>query len=160
MRLVVAAVGRLKDGAERALFEKYRDRFAGAAKPLGLAPVSWHEIAESRAGAAAKRKTDEGSALLKLARDADCLIVLDEGGRMLTSAGFAQLLAKVRDEGTRTLAILVGGPDGLSDEVRKTARLKLSFGAITLPHGLARIVLAEQLYRASTILAGHPYHRG
>ena len=84
---------------------------------------------------------------------------LDERGKALTSPAFAQLLGKIRDDGAGTLAILIGGPDGLAPAVREAAHIKLSFGAMTLPHGLARIVLAEQLYRAATILAGHPYHR-
>ena len=84
---------------------------------------------------------------------------MDERGKALTSQAFAGLLGKIRDDGTGTLAILVGGPDGLAPTVREAAHTKLSFGAMTLPHGLARIVLAEQLYRAATILAGHPYHR-
>jgi len=88
------------------------------------------------------------------------VVALDERGKALTSQAFAQLLAKVRDEGAGTAAILIGGADGLAPAVREAARITLSFGAITLPHGLARIVLAEQLYRAATILAGHPYHRG
>lgn len=159
MRLIVAAVGRLKSGAERTLFEKYRDRFDAAGKALGLAPVVWHDIAESRAASAPKRSAEEGAALLRLARDADVVIALDEKGKMLTSPAFAQLLGKVRDEGAKTAALLIGGADGLAPEVRAKARIILSLGAITLPHQLARIVLAEQLYRAATILAGHPYHR-
>jgi 23S rRNA (pseudouridine1915-N3)-methyltransferase len=159
MRLVIAAVGRLKDGAERELLERYRERFGAMAKRLGFAPVAWHELAESRAATAAKRQAEEGAALLQLARDADVIIALDERGRALTSHAFAQLLARLRDDGARAVAILVGGPDGLAPSVREAARVKVAFGAITLPHGLARIVLAEQLYRAATILAGHPYHR-
>ena len=160
MRLIIAAVGRVKDGAERELVQRYRDRFAGMAKRLGLSPVAWHEPAESRAATAAKRSAEEGAALLKLARDADVIIALDERGKALTSQAFAQLLAKTRDDGAGAAAILIGGPDGLSPAVREAAHIKLSYGAITLPHGLSRIVLAEQLYRAATILAGHPYHRG
>ena len=160
MRLIVPAGGRLKDGAERELLARYRDRFADLGKRLGLGPVAWHEPGESRAATAAKRCAEEGTALLKLARDADTIIALDERGKALTSPAFAQLLGKIRDDGAGTLAILIGGPDGLAPAVREAARIKLSFGAITLPHGLARIVLAEQLYRAATILAGHPYHRG
>ena len=104
-------------------------------------------------------QVEEGAALLKLAREADVIIVLDERGKTLTSEAFARLLGKTRDDGAATAAILVGGPDGLAPAVREAAHHKLSFGAITLPHGLARIVLAEQLYRAATILSGHPYHR-
>jgi 23S rRNA (pseudouridine1915-N3)-methyltransferase len=159
MRLVIAAVGRLKAGPERALLDKYRERFVPLAKRLGLAPVAWHEIGESRSADAARRREEEGAALLELAGDAEFLVALDEQGKPLTSQAFAQTLAKVRDGGAKSAAIVVGGPDGLSQTVRAAAHLKLSFGAITLPHGLARIVLAEQLYRAATILVGHPYHR-
>lgn len=159
MRVVIAAVGRLKDGPERELLERYRERFGAMGKRLGLAPVAWHELSESRAPTAAKRAGEEGAALLKLARDADTIIALDERGKALTSEGFAQLLRKTRDGGAQSIAILIGGPDGLAPAVREAAQTVLSLGAITLPHGLARIVLAEQLYRAATILAGHPYHR-
>jgi 23S rRNA (pseudouridine1915-N3)-methyltransferase len=159
MRLIIAAVGRLKDGAERELLARYRDRFDGMAKRLGLGPVAWHEVAESRAATAAKRCSEEGLSLLRLARDADVVVALDERGKCLTSEAFARLLSRARDDGAGVLAVLVGGPDGLAEEVRKAAHVKLSLGTMTLPHGLARIVLAEQLYRAATILAGHPYHR-
>lgn len=159
MRLTIAAVGRLKDGPERALLEKYRDRFESAAKRLGFGPVAWHEISESRAADVAKRRDEEGAALLKLVRDAAFVIALDERGKLLTSAAFAKVLAKTRDGGAKTAGIVIGGPDGLSQAVRDAAQLQLALGAITLPHGLARIVLAEQLYRAATILSGHPYHR-
>ena len=159
MRLIVAAVGRLKEGPERELLDRYRDRFEKLGKGLGLAPVLWHETPESRASNTETRREEEGEALLKLARDADYLIALDERGKPLTSDAFAKALGKVRDGGAKTSGILVGGPDGLADSVRKAAKLQLSLGAMTLPHGLARIVIAEQLYRAATILAGHPYHR-
>jgi 23S rRNA (pseudouridine1915-N3)-methyltransferase len=160
MRLVIAAVGRLKDGPERALFQKYRERFEPLAKRLGLAPVAWHEIGESRAAEAGKRRDEEGAALLKLVRDAETVIALDERGKQLTSEAFAKALARARDGGAKAAGIVIGGPDGLSQAVRDAAHLQVSFGGITLPHALARIVLAEQLYRAATILSGHPYHRG
>jgi 23S rRNA (pseudouridine1915-N3)-methyltransferase len=159
VRLIIASVGRLKDGPERALFEKYRDRFEPLAKRLGLAPVTWHEIGESRATDIAKRRDEEGAALLKLVRDAEFLIALDERGKLLTSDAFAKTLAKTRDGGAKAAGIIIGGPDGLSQAVRDAARMQIAFGAMTMPHQLVRIVLAEQLYRAATILSGHPYHR-
>ena len=159
MRLVIAAVGRLKDGPERALVDRYRERLAPLAKRLGLAPVAWHEIGESRSTNSATRREEEGAVLLKLVRETEFLIALDERGNAMTSAGFAHSLAKARDGGAKAAGIVLGGADGLSQAVRDAAHLKVSFGAVTLPHGLARIVLAEQLYRAATILAGHPYHR-
>ena len=159
MRLIIAAVGRLKDGPERALFEKYRDRFEPLAKRLGLAPVTWHEIGESRSADAGKRREEEGAALLKLVRDAEVVIALDERGKQLTSEAFAKTLATSRDGGAKAVGIIIGGPDGLSDAVRDAARLQVALGAMTLPHQLVRILLAEQLYRAATILSRHPYHR-
>jgi len=159
MRLIVAAVGRLKSGAEQALFAKYHVRLQALGKTVGLAPISWHEVAESRAGGAAQRRAAEGEALLKAARAAEVLICLDAAGTSLTSKAFAVLIGSLRDEGARGAALLLGGADGLAGALCARARITLSFGAITLPHQLARIVLAEQLYRAATILAGHPYHR-
>jgi 23S rRNA (pseudouridine1915-N3)-methyltransferase len=159
MRLIVAAVGRLKDGAERALLARYQERLVPLAKRLGLAPVIWHETGESRAGDADRRREEEGAALLRLVRGADLIVALDARGRTLGSEAFARLLAEKRDGGTEVAGILIGGPDGLSDGVRAAAHLRLSLGVMTLPHGLARIVIAEQLYRAATILSGHPYHR-
>jgi 23S rRNA (pseudouridine1915-N3)-methyltransferase len=159
MRVTVAAVGRLKDGPERALLARYQERLCPLAKRLGLAPVAWHETGESRAGDAARRREEEGAALLRLVRGANFIIALDARGKALGSEAFARLLADKRDGGTEAAGLLIGGPDGLSDGVRAAANLQLSLGAMTLPHGLARIVLAEQLYRAATILSGHPYHR-
>jgi 23S rRNA (pseudouridine1915-N3)-methyltransferase len=159
MDLIIAAIGRLKEGAERELLGRYRDRFADLGKRLGFGPITWHELPESRAGGAARRREEEAAALLKRVRDAQRIIALDEHGEALPSRAFAQLLAHVRDAGTDRLAIVIGGPDGLAPAVRAAAHTTLSFGSMTLPHSLARIVLAEQLYRAATILARHPYHR-
>lgn len=158
MRLIVAAVGRLKD-AERDLFDRYAKRLDGAGRALGLGPLTLSEIGESRAASAELRKADEAARLLKAASGAEAKIVLDENGRGLASAAFAQTLAEMRDGGTGTCAFFIGGPDGHGPDVRDAATLKLSLGPMTLPHGLARIMLAEQLYRAATILSGHPYHR-
>jgi 23S rRNA (pseudouridine1915-N3)-methyltransferase len=160
MRLIVSAVGRLKDGPERALLERYQDRLAPLAKRLGLAPVSWHETGESRSQEVARRREDEAVAVLKPVRDADFLIALDVRGKSLGSEAIARLLAEKRDAGTKATGLIIGGPDGFDDAALAAVQLRLSLGAITLPHGLARIVLAEQLYRAATILSGHPYHRG
>ena len=159
MRLIIAAVGRLKEGPERELLTRYRSRLDALSKQVALAPVTWQEIGESRAASAAERKREEGAALLARARDADTVIVLHEGGKLLTSEAFARYLGKSRDDGCKAAAFLIGGPDGHGSAVLDAARLVFSLGAITLPHALARIVLAEQLYRAATILAGHPYHR-
>jgi 23S rRNA (pseudouridine1915-N3)-methyltransferase len=158
MRLIVAAVGRLKD-AERELYDRYAKRFDAAGRALGLGPLQLSEIGEARAATPELRKGDEAQRLLKAAGAAEATVVLDEGGRALSSAAFARFLAERRDGGAKSMAFLVGGPDGHGAEALKTATMKLSLGPMTLPHGLARIVLAEQLYRAATILSGHPYHR-
>jgi 23S rRNA (pseudouridine1915-N3)-methyltransferase len=158
MRLIVAAVGRLKD-AERELYARYAKRFDAAGRPLGLGPATLSEIGESRAATAGLRKAEEAQKLLKALSAAEVKIALDETGRALSSAAFAQLIAKHRDGGAKTLGFLIGGADGHGQAVLEAANLKLSLGAMTLPHGLARVVLAEQLYRAATILSGHPYHR-
>jgi 23S rRNA (pseudouridine1915-N3)-methyltransferase len=138
MRLIVAAVGRLKD-AERELCERYVERFDAAGRALKLGPLKISEISESRAATAELRKADEAQRLLTAAMGADVTAALDGGAR--------------------ALAFLIGGPDGHGKEALGAGRLRLSLGSMTLPHGLARIVLAEQLYRTATILSGHPYHR-
>jgi 23S rRNA (pseudouridine1915-N3)-methyltransferase len=158
MRITVAAIGRLKD-AEGELCERYRQRFDSAGRTLGLGPLSIAELNESRAANAEARKDDEAARLLKTVSAAAARVVLDEGGKSLSSEAFAKWVAMTRDGGCKGLAFLIGGPDGHGPEALSNATLKLSLGAMTLPHGLARAVLIEQLYRAATILSGHPYHR-
>ena len=158
MRLIVAAVGRLKD-AEHELCERYAKRLDAAGRALGLGPLSISEISENRSAEAAARKAEEAARLLKAASAADVRVALDESGRALSSEAFAKWIAKTRDEGCKTMAFLIGGPDGHGPAALAGAALKLSLGPLTLPHGLARAVLIEQLYRAATILSGHPYHR-
>jgi 23S rRNA (pseudouridine1915-N3)-methyltransferase len=158
MRLIVAAVGRLKD-AERDLCERYTRRFDAGGRALGLGPLSISELSESRAASAELRKADEAARLLKASAAATARVVLDESGKALASEAFAKWLAQTRDGGCKGLAFLIGGPDGHGPEALQGAALKLSLGAMTLPHGIARAVLIEQLYRATTILSRHPYHR-
>jgi 23S rRNA (pseudouridine1915-N3)-methyltransferase len=159
MRIATLAVGRLKAGAERDLCERYRDRAGAAGRRLGLT-FALHEIAESRAGSADLRKEQEAGAILaRVPRDGARLVALDEHGSALDSARFAERLRLWRDGGAREVAIAIGGADGLGAAVLTRADLRLAFGAMTWPHQLVRIMLAEQLYRAVTILSGHPYHR-
>jgi 23S rRNA (pseudouridine1915-N3)-methyltransferase len=159
MRILIAAVGKLKDAEERGMCERYVKRLSTSGKPVGLAPLEVVELTESRAEAASSRKTDEAQRLLKAASGATVRIALDVEGRQYSSDAFAKLLGRHTDGGVKTCAFLIGGPDGHGREVLDTADLKLSLGQLTLPHGLARVVLIEQLYRAATILSGHPYHR-
>ncbi len=160
MRLLIAAVGRLKAGPERELLARYLERANAAGKALALAPVDVAEVPESTAQTAAKRKADEAKALLALIPDKAKLIALDERGRSLASEDFAKKLARYRDDGAPAAALLIGGADGLDEMLRKKADLTIAYGAATFPHQIVRILLAEQLYRAVTILSGHPYHRG
>lgn len=159
MRLLIAAVGRLKDGPERELYLKYAKRIDDTGRSVALGPLTLSEIAEGRQGSADQRRADEAARLVAATDSADFTVLLDEGGKTFSSEAFARALASRRDEGRRVLAFLIGGPDGHGHAARARAQLTLSLGPMTLPHGLARIVLAEQIYRAATILSGHPYHR-
>jgi 23S rRNA (pseudouridine1915-N3)-methyltransferase len=153
MRLSIIAVGRLKDGPERDLYLKYAKRIDEAGRGVALGPLTLSELPEARQASATQRRSDEAARIVAGAGAAEFAVALEAG------EAFARFLAARRDEGLRTMAFLIGGPDGHGDQARRHARLTLSLGPMTLPHGLARIVLAEQLYRAATILAGHPYHR-
>jgi len=158
MRVEILAVGRLKDEAEASIVERYRRRFDQTGRTSGLGPLAVTEFPESRASTATERKADEASRLLKAA-GSSALIVLEVTGRALTSEEFAAHFRKLADGGAKSCAILIGGPDGHGPAVLAAPSLKLSLGALTLPHGLARVIISEQLYRCATILANHPYHR-
>lgn len=159
MRLLVIAVGRLKQGPERDLAERYRDRFDDIGRKLGFRGLDLHEIPESRARDAPTRLSEEAAAMAALIPDKASIVALDERGDNLDSAGFARQLAAWRDQSVAQTILLIGGADGLSPELRRKAKLRLAFGAATWPHQMVRVMLLEQLYRAATILAGHPYHR-
>ena len=158
MRLNLIAVGRLKDGPERALCERYRERAVGLSRGLGFGGPEIVEIAESKARRSEERKREEAAAIAGRLPEG-LVIALDERGRSQSSENFAQALARERDSGTAAASLVIGGADGLDDAVRERARLVLSFGALTLPHQMVRVLALEQIYRAMTILSGHPYHR-
>lgn len=160
MRLLIAAVGKLKHGPERELFAHYLDRAEAIGRKTGLSPLSAIEVAEAKAATAQARMEAEAKTLLAKLPSSYKLICLERGGDQLGSEEFAQALAKFRDGGARGLAFFIGGADGLGLAAQFKADRVVSLGPITLPHGLARIVLAEQIYRAGTLLTGHPYHRG
>ncbi len=159
MRVQVLAVGRLKAGAESELAARYLKRAAQSGRAIGLRAVEIVEIRESRAGDAARRKTEESIAIANVVPDGAAIVVLDERGEALSSADFAAGLGTWRDSGVADVVFVIGGADGLADTLRDRARLMLAFGGATWPHQLVRIMLLEQLYRAITILSGHPYHR-
>ena len=124
-----------------------------------MSPIEVIETPEGRAATAGLRQADEAVRLIKLTDGCDRRIILDERGKALDSRTFATEIGRLRDHGVQGVAFIIGGPDGHGEPVTAKASLRISLGAMTLPHGLARIVLAEQLYRAATILSGHPYHR-
>jgi len=159
MRLQVIAVGRLKDGPERALATRYAERFEDLARRLGFRGLTIHEIAEARATDAAARIATEAAEIASLVPERAVVIALDEHGKSLASADFAKQLGRFRDDGAPAVVFLIGGADGLSPDLRRKAALTLAFGTQTWPHQMVRVMLLEQLYRAATILAGHPYHR-
>lgn len=159
MKLALVAIGRLKAGPERDLVERYRGRIGDLARPLGLSPLDLFEYPEARDRSAPERLRQEGAAILSRAPGA-VLVAFDERGTSMSSEDWAGRLGGWRDGGRPTLLLAVGGADGLAEEVRARADLVLSFGRLTLPHQLVRVLVCEQLYRVLTILAGHPYHRG
>lgn len=160
MRLVVIAVGRMKDGPERALTARYLERAIMTGKPLGLSGPAIVELAESRERSAGARKREEAKAILAQTPEKSILIALDERGTSLSSETFAARISQWRDENRPALILVIGGADGLDGTIRARADLVLSFSPMTWPHQIVRIMAAEQLYRATTILSGHPYHRG
>jgi 23S rRNA (pseudouridine1915-N3)-methyltransferase len=159
MRIIVAAIGRLKQGPETELAERYRKRAAQVGRSLGLRDVEIVEIRESRAEDAGKRMIEESIALATIIPQGAAVVLLDPRGDNLDSAGLANQLAKWRGAAKPVAVFVIGGPDGLATSLADKADVKLAFGAATWPHQLVRVMLMEQLYRAATILTGHPYHR-
>lgn len=151
MRITLAAVGRMKRSPLSAAFEDYAKRLTW--------PLTLKEVEEKRPLPPEQLMAAEGEALLG-ALPADCyLIALEPSGKALSSEAFAALLEKLQDEGRRDVAFVIGGTDGLSAPLLARSDFKLTLGAMIWPHLLARVMLAEQLFRAQSILAGHPYHR-
>ncbi len=159
MRLTLIGVGRLKAGPERELFARYFKRAADLARAQGIAAVELREIDESRARRAEDRCAEEARAIRAAVAKGAWLTLLDERGAALTSRQWAEEIGRARDGGVGAYALAIGGPDGLDPALRSEARALISFGAMTWPHQLVRTMAAEQLYRALSILGGHPSHR-
>lgn len=160
MRIVIAAVGRARRGAENDLVDRYVDRARRSGRALGFSGPDIVELDEGREATQTLRRKSEGQRLVAAVPAGSRKIVLDKGGRALSTRELSELLANWRDEGVPTAAVLIGGPDGHGTELKRTGDVILSLGAMTWPHLLVRAMIAEQIYRALTILAGHPYHRG
>ncbi|SMC88488.1 23S rRNA (pseudouridine(1915)-N(3))-methyltransferase RlmH [Rhizobium sp. RU36D] len=159
MRVTIIAVGRLKAGPEKELAARYLDRFAKTGPASGLEFVRTIELAESRASNPETRKREEAAQIEKSLPDNALVVALDERGKALDSPAFASLLGDARDMGQRDLVFVIGGADGIDADFRQKAQQAINLGRMTWPHQLVRILIAEQLYRAVTILSGHPYHR-
>lgn len=156
MRLQICAVGRMRAiDTERPLFDDYLTRFNRAARPLGLGPLTEHEVEDRKGGGMAS----EAELLARTVPTGAYLVAMDERGSLLSSPEFANQIAKWRDEGRQDMTFIIGGADGIAPALRDRADTALSFGHMVWPHMLVRVMLAEQLYRAATILAGGPYHR-
>jgi len=159
MQVSVFAVGRMKKGAEQELSQRYFDRFAKMGAATGFVFTGIKEIAESNAATSQSRRLQEAAKLQENLGGAACLVLLDERGKDFASPQWADWIGARRDAGDKALVFALGGPDGHAPQLYQRADLLLSFGRATWPHQLARILLAEQLYRAATILNNHPYHR-
>jgi 23S rRNA (pseudouridine1915-N3)-methyltransferase len=159
MRLWVLAVGRLKAGPEKTLAEDYQSRIEKLGRSAGITKFSLADTAESRGQTAESRINEEARFFTRALAPHAFTIVLDEGGKPLASTAFASVLHRHIDGGTADLAFLIGGPDGHAPSTRKNSDLLLSFGPMTWPHRLVRVMLLEQIYRAVTIMVKHPYHR-
>ena len=155
MRVHLCAVGRLRSGPERDLIDDYTTRFDRTGRALALGPFSVHEVEDKKGGG----MEAEAELLSRALPSGALLVTLDERGRLMSSPEFAEHLAKWRDGGRQDLAFVIGGADGISPALRARADFSISFGHMVWPHMLVRVMLAEQLYRAASILAGAPYHR-
>lgn len=151
MKLVLVAVGRSKDGPEAQVFAHFSNRLRTALTVI--------EVAEKRPIRGDERKRREADLILQALPAGAYVAALDEKGRASTSREFATWFQSVQDHGAGTLAFVIGGADGLHEDVKARADRLIAFGPMTWPHMLVRGMLAEQLYRAEQILAGHPYHR-
>ena len=159
MRLSVIAVGRLKAGPEKTLAGDYLTRAEALGRKAGVSRIAVSEFAESQGATAALRIAEEQRMIAGALPSRGFTVVLDERGKAMASEAFAQMLQRYLDDGTPEVSFIIGGPDGHAVETRTSAGLLLSLGAMTWPHRLVRVMLFEQIYRAMTIMLGHPYHR-
>lgn len=160
MRIGIIAVGRMKSGPERELASRYLTRAQSAGKQLGLTGFEVIELTESRASSTNARKSEEAKAITAALPPGAICVMLDEHGKSLTSPQLTDRISLWRDNGKADTYFIIGGADGLEHMLRDSADMSLALSPLTWPHQLVRIMLAEQLYRATTILSGHPYHRG
>jgi 23S rRNA (pseudouridine1915-N3)-methyltransferase len=159
MRLHILAVGYSRGTPEGALAEDFVGRAQAMGRRMGFSAIVCEELAVSKQRERKKRMEDEAERLARRVPDGAHVVLLDAKGRGMTSEDFAEMLGALRDAGTRDLCFVIGGPDGLAPLPGKKSGRSLAFGPQTWPHLMVRAMLTEQIYRAVTILAGHPYHR-
>jgi len=159
MKLYILAVGYARGTSEGALCDEYLDRAVKMGRNMGFTAVAIEELAVSKARTAEARMIDEAERLARRVADGAHIVMLDARGKGMTSEDFAEMLGTLRDAGGKDMVFVIGGPDGLKPLPGKKSGRSLAFGPQTWPHLLARALLTEQIYRAMTILAGHPYHR-
>ena len=159
MRVMIAAIGRLKSGLERDLAERYLKRAAQAGRSVGFTGFEVIEIRESRADDPARRMLEESIAIANVIPERAVTVLMDGRGESMPSAAFAGRLQAWRTEDRPAVVFVIGGADGLAPGLKDKSNLTMAFGAATWPHQLVRVMLLEQIYRAVTILSGHPYHR-
>ena len=155
MKVIIAAVGRIKPGPEAALVDDYVKRFDGAGRSIGLGPLTVEEV-----DARGKGQAEETALLSARISNDDRVVILDERGKSFASDDFSKMICDWRDDGVRCTRFLIGGANGHTKDLRTRADTLISFGKATWPHMMVRAMLAEQLYRAAAIATGHPYHRG
>ena len=159
MKLWIFAVGTARGTAEGALCDEYRQRAVKLGRNIGFSAIHIEELAIAKGRDAKARMADEAARLAARLPDGAQIVLLDARGKGMTSESFADMLAALRDAGTKDFVFVIGGPDGLAPLPGKKPGRSLAFGPQTWPHLLARALLCEQVYRAMTILSGHPYHR-
>ncbi len=155
MRVHICAVGRLRKGPERDLYDDYLTRFDRTGRALALGPAQLIEVEDKKGGGMAAEAMLLGRAI----PDGSLICTMDERGKLMSSPDFAKQLGNWRDHGRQDVAFVIGGADGIDPTLRARADASLSFGRMVWPHMLVRVMLAEQLYRAASIIAGGPYHR-
>ena len=158
MKLTISAIGKMKSGPEQELFSRYLTRAKSIGAGIGFPNVSLVEYSESKSSNTSIRKDQEADLILAGSGQA-IILAFDENGKDYSSQQFSSLLANYRDDSTPNMVFALGGPDGHGDALLKKAKLTIRLGKMTWPHQIARILLIEQIYRAMTIMSGHPYHR-
>lgn len=155
MKITIRASGLIKSGPERDLIDDYLKRANGLARNLGVSSVEESAV-DTRS---AKSRASETDAILGPYDKGARVVILDERGKALTSRKMAAQIALWRDEGDKHLIFAIGGADGFEPSALPSGTVKWSFGTQVWPHKLVRVMIAEQIYRALSILAGTPYHR-